>query len=151
MGRRARWVGGIVLAIGLGIAARADPCLLDYSWSTLSLWVSQNNGYLQDVQNEWAIGVKCSRGASVPPNCRGTFAENLYYLNPTTLQYGWVAGRQGNPVDFGCGTSSTQDSGKLDWGLWQFGHYRFIYTLTQAGGGGRNVYEDNQDFVINKD
>jgi hypothetical protein len=145
MGRR--WVGGIVLGLGLALAVRAAPCKLGWSSSLMSIWVGDDPGYhTQSIANDWRLGVTCSAGDSTV--CRATFGESLCRLNPVTNQYDWVMGFQGNPVPFACGSQAVMDTGKIFWSYWPDGSYMFTYEMTEAGGGGQLIYSGYSLFSV---
>jgi hypothetical protein len=141
-----RWVGAVVLGLGLAVAVQAAPCVLGWTDSIQSIWVTDDPGErCQIVSNEWAIGTKCSSDTVM---CRATFAESLFQQDPTTGQYNWVMGFQGNPVPIDCGTQPRFDSGKINWSRWPSGQYKFTREMSQAGSGGRVVYSGFSKFSV---
>jgi hypothetical protein len=143
-----KWWGapgvGMLLAAA---AAQGASCALGWSYSTMSIWVSDDPGVkTQAISNDWAIGVKCSTGDSTV--CRATFAESLWRQDPVTGQYNWVMGMQGNPVPLDCGSQPRIDSGKIHWSYWPDGNYRFLSQMTQAGAGGQVIYSGWSTFTV---
>ncbi len=117
--------------------------------SVESVWYSQNNAYVQDVQWKWTETLACSSGTNYPNICHACPSAIWWQWNGTVWVQGWTwslsGGASWQPQ---CGATVPFTVGYLDLLYWPAGYYDLEHIVWGNSVCGTQIVDSNHYVTI---